>query len=41
MLDRGRQVIGKIVEGKLSSFFQQSVLVDQPSIRDRRPPSPR
>jgi elongation factor Ts len=28
------QVIDKIVEGKLGSFFEQVVLVDQPSIRD-------
>ncbi len=28
------QVIEKIVEGKLGSFFEQIVLVDQPSIRD-------
>jgi elongation factor Ts len=28
------QVIDKIVEGKLSGFFEQAVLVDQPSIRD-------
>jgi elongation factor Ts len=28
------QVIDKIVEGKLSSFYEQAVLVDQPSIRD-------
>lgn len=27
-------VIEKIVEGKLGSFYQQTVLVDQPSIRD-------
>jgi len=27
-------VIDKIVEGKLSSFYEQNVLVDQPSIRD-------
>jgi elongation factor Ts len=27
-------VIDKIVEGKLGSFYQQAVLVDQPSIRD-------
>jgi elongation factor Ts len=27
-------VIDKIVEGKLASFYEQSVLVDQPSIRD-------
>ena len=28
------QVIDKIVEGKLGSFYEQVVLVDQPSIRD-------
>ena len=28
------QVIEKIVEGKLGSFYEQVVLVDQPSIRD-------
>lgn len=28
------QVIDKIVEGKLESFYEQLVLVDQPSIRD-------
>jgi len=28
------QVIDKIVEGKLNSFYEQVVLVDQPSIRD-------
>ena len=28
------QVIDKIVEGKLGSFYEQIVLVDQPSIRD-------
>jgi elongation factor Ts len=28
------QVIDKIVEGKLASFYEQVVLVDQPSIRD-------
>jgi elongation factor Ts len=27
-------VIQKIVEGKLSSFYEQVCLVDQPSIRD-------
>ena len=27
-------VIDKIVEGKLGSFYEQNVLVDQPSIRD-------
>jgi elongation factor Ts len=28
------QVIDKIIEGKLGSFYEQFVLVDQPSIRD-------
>jgi elongation factor Ts len=28
------QVIEKIVEGKLGSFYEQAVLIDQPSIRD-------
>jgi elongation factor Ts len=28
------QVIEKIVEGKLGSFYEQTVLLDQPSIRD-------
>jgi len=28
------QVVEKIVEGKIGSFFSQSVLVDQPSVRD-------
>ena len=28
------QVIDKIVEGKLGSFYEQTVLIDQPSIRD-------
>ena len=28
------QVIDKIVEGKLGSFYEQVVLVDQPSIRE-------
>lgn len=28
------QVIDKIVDGKLASFYEQAVLVDQPSIRD-------
>ena len=28
------QVIDKIVEGKLGSFYEQTVLLDQPSIRD-------
>ena len=27
-------VIGKIVEGKLNSFYEQVCLLDQPSIRD-------
>jgi elongation factor Ts len=27
-------VIDKIVEGKLGAFYQQTVLPDQPSIRD-------
>jgi elongation factor Ts len=30
------QVVEKIVEGKLRSFFEQVVLVDQPSIREPR-----
>ena len=36
MKDSGKpaQVIDKIVEGKLGAFYEQSVLVDQPSIRD-------
>jgi elongation factor Ts len=36
MQDSGKpaQVIDKIVEGKLNSFYEQTVLVDQPSIRD-------
>jgi elongation factor Ts len=36
MADSGKppQVIDKIVEGKLNSFYEQMVLVDQPSIRD-------
>jgi elongation factor Ts len=36
MADSGKppQVIDKIVEGKLNSFYEQIVLVDQPSIRD-------
>jgi len=29
-----REVIDKIVEGKLGAFYTQSVLLDQPSIRD-------
>jgi elongation factor Ts len=28
------QVVDKIVEGKLNSFYEQAVLLDQPSIRD-------
>jgi elongation factor Ts len=28
------QVIDKIIEGKLGSFYEQTVLLDQPSIRD-------
>ena len=28
------QVIEKIIEGKLGSFYEQVVIVDQPSIRD-------
>ena len=31
-------VIDKIVEGKLGSFYSQVVLVDQPSIRDPKVP---
>jgi elongation factor Ts len=36
MADSGKppQVIDKIVEGKLGSFYEQVCLVDQPSIRD-------
>jgi elongation factor Ts len=36
MADSGKppQVIEKIVEGKLNSFYEQVVLTDQPSIRD-------
>ena len=36
MEDSGKppQVIDKIVEGKLGAFYEQVVLVDQPSIRD-------
>jgi elongation factor Ts len=30
------QVIEKIIEGKLNSFYEQSVLLDQPSIRDQK-----
>lgn len=29
-----KEVVEKIVEGKLASFYEQTVLVDQPSIRD-------
>jgi len=29
------QVVEKIVEGKLGAFFSQSVLLDQPSVRDQ------
>lgn len=32
------QVIEKIVEGKLNSYYQQVVLLDQPSIRDPKTP---
>jgi elongation factor Ts len=32
------QVVEKIVEGKLNSFFEQTVLLDQPSIRDPKTP---
>jgi elongation factor Ts len=28
------QVIDKIVEGKLNAYYEQAVLLDQPSIRD-------
>ena len=36
MADSGKpaNVIEKIIEGKLGSFYEQNVLVDQPSIRD-------
>jgi elongation factor Ts len=30
------QVVDKIVEGKLGSFYEQVVLLDQPSIRDAK-----
>jgi elongation factor Ts len=30
------QVIEKIVEGKLGSFYEQVCLVDQPSIREQK-----
>src|SRR5262249_48020740 len=32
--DKPANVVDKIVEGKLGSFYSQVVLVDQPSIRD-------
>jgi elongation factor Ts len=32
--DKPAQVVDKIVEGKLSSFYEQVCLLDQPSIRD-------
>jgi elongation factor Ts len=32
--DKPPQVIDKIVEGKLNSFYQQVCLMDQPSVRD-------
>ena len=32
--DKPAQVIDKIVEGKLNSFYEQVCLMDQPSIRD-------
>jgi elongation factor Ts len=32
--DKPSQVVEKIVEGKLNSFYEQVVLLDQPSIRD-------
>jgi elongation factor Ts len=32
--DKPAQVVDKIVEGKLNSFFEQVCLMDQPSIRD-------
>ena len=32
--DKPAQVIDKIVEGKVNSFYEQVCLVDQPSIRD-------
>jgi elongation factor Ts len=32
------QVVEKIVEGKLGSFYEQVVLLDQPSIRDPKTP---
>jgi elongation factor Ts len=32
--DKPAQVIDKIVEGKLNSFYEQVCLLDQPSIRD-------
>jgi elongation factor Ts len=38
MADSGKppQVLDKIVEGKLNSFYEQFVLVDQVSIRDSK-----
>jgi elongation factor Ts len=38
MADSGKppQVVDKIVEGKLGSFFEQTVLLDQPSIRESK-----
>ena len=32
--DKPAQVVDKIVEGKLNSFYEQVCLLDQPSIRD-------
>ena len=32
--NKPEQVIEKIVEGKMNSYFQQVVLLDQPSIRE-------
>ncbi|MEO6213873.1 MAG: elongation factor Ts, partial [Vicinamibacterales bacterium] len=32
--DKPAQVIEKIVEGKLNSFYEQVCLLDQPSVRD-------
>ena len=34
MKDKPAQVIDKIVEGKVNSFYEQVCLLDQPSIRD-------
>ena len=34
--DKPAQVIDKIVEGKLNSFYEQVCLLDQPSMRDPR-----